>query len=54
MAKKPDAESVVLSIRLSGPLRAELERLAARDHRTLSGLVKMLLEKFVKDSRGGK
>jgi predicted transcriptional regulator len=43
---KPNADSirsVMLSVRLTPALKAKLEQMAAKDHRTISNLVQLIL-----------
>jgi acyl carrier protein len=45
---KPNADSirsVMLSVRLTPALKAKLEQMAAKDHRTISNLVQLILER---------
>lgn len=42
--------SVVLSVRVTPALRARLERMADEDHRTLSNLVELILERVCDDA----
>ena len=45
---KPNADSirsVMLSVRLTPALKAKLDQMAAKDHRTISNLVQLILER---------
>jgi antitoxin component of RelBE/YafQ-DinJ toxin-antitoxin module len=56
MAKKPvrdKARSAILNVRIRPELKAQVERIADQDNRTLSNFIEVLLEQTVKE-RGGK
>jgi|HubBroStandDraft_6_1064221.scaffolds.fasta_scaffold209352_4 uncharacterized protein (DUF1778 family) len=55
MAKKPakdKARSAILNVRIQPELKAEIERIAATENRTLSNFIVYLLEQTAKDRRG--
>jgi hypothetical protein len=49
--KTNQTRSAILNVRLRPALKAEIKRLAARDQRTLSNWIELLLEKTVKEHR---
>jgi hypothetical protein len=49
--KTNQTRSAILNVRLRPALKAEIKRLAARDERTLSNWVELLLEKTAKERR---
>ena len=49
--KSNQTRSAILNVRLRPALKAEIERWAKRDQRTLSNWVELLLEKTVKERR---
>jgi len=50
-----ETRSVVLNIRIKPSLKAAIEKLAERDHRTLSNWIELLLEQqIVRGKAGGR
>ena len=42
---RPSGRSALLTVRLTPELKAKLERMAQQDHRTISNLVELILER---------
>jgi predicted HicB family RNase H-like nuclease len=51
MPENKDNKTTTINFRTSEELKKKLEAMAAKEHRTLSNLIEMLLEKAVKDKR---
>jgi hypothetical protein len=48
-----ETRSVVLNIRIKPSLKAAMEKLAAKDHRTLSNWIELLLEQHLTRGKAG-
>ena len=51
---KDETRSIALNVRVRPSLKAELEKLAAQDKRTLSNFIELILERAVEDADKGK
>ena len=49
---KDETRSIALNVRVRPSLKAELEKLAAQDKRTLSNFIELILERVVEDAEG--
>jgi len=51
MTESKDNKNTTITFRTSEELRKKLESMAVKEHRTLSNLIEMILEKAVKEKK---
>ena len=51
MTDNKDNKNTTITFRTNEELKKKLEVMAAKEHRTLSNLIELILEKYTKDKR---